>query len=74
MRADGPIVRGVRLKRGAFQRTSDAPGTVVSDDTMHARDVTIETLWRTACGQCELVLVGPLECRLRLWVKGALVE
>jgi len=36
-------------------------------------EVRIETLWRTASEQCELVVFGPLEWRLRLWRNGSLV-
>jgi len=35
--------------------------------------VEIRTLWRTASEQCEVVILGLRECRLRLWVKGALI-
>jgi hypothetical protein len=35
--------------------------------------IEIQTLWRTASEQCEIVFVGWRECRLRLWVKGALI-
>ena len=35
--------------------------------------INIETLWRTATEQCELVYLGLRGCRLRLWIKGALV-
>jgi hypothetical protein len=37
------------------------------------KDVTIHTLWRTASEQCELVFLGMLGCRLRLWVNGGLM-
>ena len=40
---------------------------------MPLKDITIQTLWRTAREQCELVSLGLLGCRLRLWVKGVLV-
>jgi hypothetical protein len=40
---------------------------------MQVKDVRIEPLWRTAVEQCELVFLGLLGCRLRLWVKRALV-
>jgi hypothetical protein len=35
--------------------------------------VEIRTLWRTATEQCEFVILGLRGCRLRLWVKGALI-
>lgn len=35
--------------------------------------VTIQTIWKTAFEQCEIVFLGLSGCRLRLWVKGALV-
>jgi hypothetical protein len=38
-----------------------------------AVQIEIKTLWRTASQQCELVVLGLHGCRLRLWVKGALV-
>jgi hypothetical protein len=40
---------------------------------MRVKDVTIQTLWRSAFEQCEFVSRGLLGCRLRLWVKGTLV-
>jgi hypothetical protein len=40
---------------------------------MQVRDVQIQTLWRTTFEQCELVFLGLLGCRLRLWIKGVLV-
>ena len=40
---------------------------------MQVKDVTIETIWRTAFEQCELVFLGVPGCRLRLWVNGGLV-
>lgn len=52
--------RVVRLVRSDWRRTL----------RMH---VNIETLWRTATEQCELVSLGLRGCRLRLWIKGALV-
>jgi hypothetical protein len=33
----------------------------------------IQTLWRTSSEQCEVVLLGLFRCRLRLWVRGALM-
>jgi hypothetical protein len=35
--------------------------------------IEIQTLWRTASEQCELIFLGPFRCRLRLWVRGALM-
>jgi hypothetical protein len=40
---------------------------------MKLQDVRIETLWRSASEQCELVFLGLHECRLRFWVKGVLL-
>jgi len=40
---------------------------------MQVKDITIRTLWRTAFEQCELVFLGLRGCRLRLWIRGALV-
>ena len=37
---------------------------------MQMKDVKIHTLWRTTFEQCELVLLGLLDCRLRLWIRG----
>jgi hypothetical protein len=39
---------------------------------MQVKDVKIHTLWRTTFEQCELISRGPLDCRLRLWIKGVL--
>ena len=36
---------------------------------MHSQ---IETLWRTATHHCELVVVGLITCRLRVWFEGRL--
>jgi hypothetical protein len=52
--------------------------TAGSDDSpagtpYQLKDVLIQTLWRTASEQCELVFLGMRGCRLRLWVKGVLV-
>ena len=66
----------VAVRHSAWTATSiesfsgRSANVVRNDVTMQ---VTIETLWRTATEQCELVVLGLQGCRLRLWIKGALV-
>lgn len=60
---------GERSRVGAFFATARP----TSMQRNRIKRVTIQTLWKTAFEQCELVFLGLSGCRLRLWVKGALV-